>query len=160
MDFYSQISRGYDELHREEQLKKLNIIKNNLKIKDNDSLLDVGCGTGISSDFDCKVIGVDPSIKSLNKNKKIKINSVAEKLPFKDNTFDFVISITAIHNFSSIEKSLEEMKRVGKDKFVFSVLKKSEKFNEIENLIKKYFKIYKVVEDDKDLIFFAKINKK
>lgn len=159
MSFYNQISKGYDELYGEEQFKKLDIIKNNLDIKKNDLLLDVGCGTGISSQFNCKVIGLDPSIKLLKFKNKAKINSVAEKLPFKDNIFDFIISITAIHNFQDIEKSFKEIKRVGKNKFVFSILKKSKKFDEIENLIKKYFNIEEIIEEDKDAIFFLKENK-
>ena len=156
MSFYNQISKGYYELYGEEQFKKLAIIKNNLDIKKNDLLLDVGCGTGISSQFDCKVVGLDPSIKLLNYKNKAKINSIAEKLPFKDNIFDFVISITAIHNFNDIEKSFKEIKRVGRNKFVFSILRNSKKFDEIENLIKKYFNIKEIIEEDKDTIFFAK----
>ena len=156
MDFYNQVSKGYDELYGEEQLKKLNIIKDYLKIKNDDLLLDVGCGTGISSRFDCRVIGVDPSIGLLKQNRKFKINSKAENLPFKDNAFNFVVSITAIHNFSNIEKSLEEINRVGRNEFVFSVLKKSKKFNEIRDLIKTNFKISKVAEEGKDAIFYCK----
>ena len=156
MDFYNQISKGYDGLYGEEQLKKLNIIKDYLKIKNDDLLLDVGCGTGISSRFDCRVIGVDPSIGLLKQNKKFKISSKAENLPFKDNAFNFVVSITAIHNFSNIEKSLEEINRVGRNEFVFSVLKKSKKFNEIRDLIKTNFKISKVAEEGKDAIFYCK----
>jgi len=156
MNFYNQISKGYDELHKEEQLNKLNIIKKNIQINKNDLLLDVGCGTGISSQFDCKVIGLDPSIKLLNLNKnKNKILASAESIPFEDNHFDIVISITAIHNFNNIEKAIKEIKRVGKDKFVFSILKKSIKLNEIENLIKNNFKINKIIEEDKDIIFFC-----
>ena len=156
MEFYNQIAKGYDELHGREQLSKLNIIKNNLKIKYTDLLLDVGCGTGISSQFNCNVIGIDLSFEllKLNKNKK-KILSKAENLPFKDNIFDFVVSITSMHNFTDIENSLKEMKRVGKDKFVFSILKRTDKFKDIESLIKIYFKINNVIEEEKDTIFFS-----
>ena len=157
MSYYNKISKGYTKLHKEEQLKKLSIIKNNIKIKKSDLLLDVGCGTGISSDFDCTVIGIDPSeeLLRLNKNKN-KFLGDAEKLPFKSNFFDFVISVTAIHNFKDIERALKEIKRVGKNNFVFSILKRSNRFNEIKKLIKKNFRIEKEIEEDKDLIFFAK----
>jgi len=157
MEFYNQTAKGYDELHSQEQLAKLTIIKDNLEIKSNDLLLDVGCGTGISSQFDCNVIGIDLSLPllKLNKNNK-KIQSAAERLPFKDNIFDCVVSVTSIHNFEDIESSLKEIKRVGRNKFVFSILKKTNHFIEIENLIKKYFKIDKVIEEEKDMIFFCK----
>ena len=176
MNYYNKISKGYDELYKEEQLKKLSIIKNNIKIIKNNLLLDVGCGTGISSQFNCKVIGIDNSIELLKINKnKNKILSNAENLPFKDNIFDIVVSITALHNFDNVEKSLKEIKRVGKNEFIFSVLKmsefsnenpehaqkplvfgKSKKFNEIKKLIKKYFKINKIIEEEKDTIFLLK----
>lgn len=153
-NYYNQISKGYNELHKEEQLKKLSIIKNNIKIKNHNLLLDVGCGTGISSDFNCKVIGIDQSIELLKQNNKNKILAKAENIPFKNNIFDFVISVTSIHNFKDIEKSLEEIKRVGKNNFIFSIFKKSKNINKIKNLIKKHFKIKKIIEDDKDFLFF------
>ena len=165
--YYDKISKGYDRLHGEEQRNKLKIIKENLqknkiKINKNTKLLDVGCGTGLSSDFKCKVVGIDPSIELLKiakhnyKGDKSKsfIKAFAEKLPFEDKSFDIVISMTAIHNFSNIEKGIKEKKRVGKKVFVISVLKKSKKLPKIDKLIKKYFKIKHRIEEDKDVIYF------
>ncbi|MFH1439948.1 MAG: methyltransferase domain-containing protein [Candidatus Woesearchaeota archaeon] len=155
MLYYNQISKGYNELHKEEQFKKLNIINKHLKVKKTDKLLDVGCGTGISSDFDCKVTGIDPSKELLKQNKGKTILGKAENLPFKDNSFDIVIAVTSIHNFDDIENGLKEIKRVGKDKFIFSILKRSKKFNEINSLLNKHFKVNKAIEEEKDIIFFC-----
>lgn len=154
-NFYNEISPGYEELYKDEQLKKLRIILDNLEIKKRDFLLDVGCGTAFYFDFiNCKKIGVDPSseLLKLSKHKNKIIKAEAENLPFKDKTFDVVISITAIHNFKNIEKALREIKRVGKDRFAFSILKRSKKFNKIIKLIKKNFKIKKSIDEEKDLI--------
>lgn len=156
MTYYDHISEGYDELYKEEQIKKLDIIKSKINIRNNSRLLDVGCGSGISSDFGCFVVGIDPSIGLLKNNKnKMKIMGAAELLPFKDSSFDYVISVTAINNFDDPEKSINEAKRVGKDNFVFSVLKKSKKFHKISRIIHKHFKVYNTVEEDKDSIFFC-----
>ena len=156
MPYYDAISGGYDELHGEEQLSKLSIIKSNLEISKNAMLLDVGCGTGISSQFGCKVVGLDSSIGLIKLNKSSdKIVGFAESLPFKGNSFDYVISITSIHNFKNIKKSINEMKRVGKEHFVFSVLRKSGKFDYIKKMIEENFKIGNVVEEEKDVIFFC-----
>src|SRR3989338_825386 len=103
MDYYSATAKGYDELHREEQLNKLRIIKENIDINKTDKLLDVGCGTGFSLNFfNCQCTGIEPSEEMAQDNKKIIIGK-AENLPFPDNSFDIVISVTAIHNFDNIE---------------------------------------------------------
>lgn len=157
MNYYNEISKGYEELHKEEQTKKLEIISKYLKPKKNEILLDVGCGTGITTErWNCARIGADPSIKLLKKAKKkgiFYVNAEAEHPPFKDNSFDIVISITAIQNFHNIKKGIEEIKRVGKKNFVLSALKKSNKINKIKEIIEKNFKIKKRIEEDKDFIF-------
>ena len=158
MAYYDDIGKGYNGLYGQEQFKKISIIKNNLKIGRNIKLLDVGCGTGISSDFESFVVGIDPSVNLLVQNNRLKILGAAEFLPFKDNSFDYVISVTSIHNFKNITKSMNEIKRVGKGNFVFSILKKSKKFGFVRNIIKKNFKIGKVIEEDKDAIFFCNLS--
>lgn len=155
--YYDQISEGYDELHKEEQLKKIFLIKKHLKTKKTDKLLDVGCGTGVSMAFDCWQVGVDPSFNLLKKIKSKKtINAAAEFLPFKDKVFDIVVSVTAVHNFNEVEKGLKEIKRVGNDNFVISVLKKSQKSAKIEKLLAENFTVEDTVEEEKDLIYFLR----
>ena len=158
MDYYNSISGSYNKLHKEEQLSKIRLIKDNLKIEKQDFLLDVGCGTGVfAEEFNYIKIGVDPSIDMLKQGKNaFYIHAFAENLPFKDSSFDKVISVTAIHNFRNIRKGLEEIKRVSKNDVALSILKRSSKINEIKNHIKELFKITKIIEEDKDIIFFAK----
>ena len=156
MDFYKIISAGYDRLYGEEQRMKIGIIKQNLKIKEKDLLLDVGCGTGLSSDFSCKVIGIDPSMELiLQNNKENKILAKAENLPFKDKSFDKIISISSMHNFDDFKEGMKEIKRVGKKDFAFSILKKSSKFDAIEDEINKNFEILKIIDGKKDWIFIC-----
>ncbi len=160
MNYYDTISKGYEELHKEEQLKKLELIKKYLKVKQDEKLLDVGCGTGLTTScWECRCYGIDPSKNLLAKAKRKHKNIIfkqapAEKIPFENNFFDVVISVTAIQNFSDIEKGLEEIKRIGKDKFVLTFLKKSKKKGKIDGLIKKHFKIKKTIEEEKDLMYF------
>jgi len=120
--------------------------------------MDVGCGTGIfAEEFNCVKVGVDPAINLLNQGKNaLYIQAYAENLPFKDNSFDVVISVTAIHNFKNIKRGLEEIKRVSRKNVVLSILKKSAKINEIKDNIQKLFKITKTIEENQDIIFFAK----
>ena len=155
MDFYKIISKGYDGLYGEEQKIKVEAIKQNFNINKDDFLLDVGCGTGLSSDFNCKVIGIDPSMELIRQNNKDKIVARAENIPFRNKVFDKVISVTSLHNFESIGKGIREIKRVGKNHFAFSILKKSKNFDLMEKEIKKNFKVSKIIDGKKDLILIC-----
>ncbi len=159
INYYNLISSSYDSLHQEEQQKKLAIIKTQLNIKKENNLLDVGCGSAFSANyFDCNFFGLDPSLNllNLNKSKLNLINAFAESIPFKSDSFEFVISVTAIHNFHDVKKGILEMKRVGKNKFVFSILKKSSKLPLILSIIEQEFIIEKKIEEEHDVIYFCK----
>lgn len=91
-----------------------------LNVKNNDYLLDVGCGTGKYAIFSCKYVGIDPNEDYINYAKKnyagtfLKMDGV--NLKFPDHTFDFVINISALHHVADniVEKMIFEMKRVCK----------------------------------------------
>lgn len=160
MTYYDDISEGYEELHKEEQLKKVELIKLHFHPKKNDKLLDVGCGTGLTTvPWDCNRHGIDPAKKLIARARLSDIIeyevAAAENIPYPDNYFDHVVSITAIQNFNDIKKGLNEIKRVGKNSFVISALKKSQKIDEIKNLIYSLFNVKKEIEEDKDIIFFS-----
>jgi demethylmenaquinone methyltransferase / 2-methoxy-6-polyprenyl-1,4-benzoquinol methylase len=172
-NYYDGIAKGYDRLHGEEQLKKLELIGKEINtdsklkdfIKPNYKLLDVGCGTGISTAF-FKVkekLGIDPSFELINiaiKNYptcEFKVGS-AENLLYKDKQFDIVFSLTAIQNFDDIDIGLNEMKRVCKKDghFILTFLKKSVKHSQIDTLIRLKFDVVKKIEEDKDIIYFCR----
>ena len=160
MPYYDSIAEGYDELHGEEQRKKLKIISSLIDPEAGERLLDVGCGTGICTFWSCECIGIDPSYGLIKEaNKKIKnnknitfIQAAAENIPFKDHYFDYVISVTAIHLCQNLEKALNEIKRVGKNKFIFTVLKKSSRARQIVNKIRSRFKVKKIIEEERDFM--------
>jgi len=159
MTYYDDISQGYEELHREEQEKKIELIKEHLSVKETDKLLDVGCGTGITTiPWSCNRYGIDPARKLLEKaHDKDDIEyrlAPAEAIPYEDNFFDVVISVTAIQNFEDIEQGLKEIKRVGKGKFVLTFLKASKKRESIELMINSLFTVKDVIEEEKDMIYF------
>lgn len=157
---YKYIAKSYNKLHSEEQLEKLKIISKYLKVKSTDKLLDIGCGTGISTNyFKCNSIGIDPCKELIEQGEKNLILGEAEKLPFKGKEFDIILCITAIHNFNNYKKAIKEMKRVLKEKgkIAVTILKKSKNFKEIKQELNKNFKLK---EDDHrlDLILIG-INK-
>ncbi|HLC65781.1 MAG TPA: methyltransferase domain-containing protein [Candidatus Nanoarchaeia archaeon] len=156
MDYYSKISKGYNDLHGAEQRQKIEIVKRAVTIPKKWLLLDVGCGTGLSSALNCKVIGIDPSLGMLRRNRHAGVLGYAERLPFKDNAFDCVLCLTALHNFDDTKKGLEEMSRVGKNLFIFSVMKKSRNFEQICRTIRSRFRISKVLDEEKDSLFICR----
>lgn len=154
---YKQIAKSYNELHKEEQLAKLKIIKKHLKIIP--PLLDIGCGTGISTDFfKVKSTGIDNCKEMIKQGNKNLIKADAEKLPFKDKSFNTIISVTAFHNFKNMEKALKEVIRVSKNNNIcITFLKKSKKLDQFRKILNKYFQ-YKEIEENKDIIFLIKNN--
>lgn len=154
MEYYDKIAESYDELHKQEQLRKIKVILSSARFDKDEKILDVGCGPCYLAELiKNEVIGVDPSFKLLKKYEK-SVCGVAEKLPFKKNSFDVVIAITSIHNFKDIRDGINEMIRVGKEHFILTVLKKSKKAAEIRRLISRKFKIIKRVDERKDIIYF------
>lgn len=157
IEMYAEIAPSYNKLYKEEQLHKLKAISKILKVNSKDKLLDVGCGTGISTNyFDCDCVGIDPCEFMIKKGKGKLVLGYGENLPFSDKYFDVVICVTALHNFNDIEKGILEMKRVLKDdgKIVISVLKKSVKISLVSKLIKKHFGLLKRIDEGVDIIFY------
>ena len=169
-DYYDIIAKGYDELYGEEQLKKLHFIE--LCMKKNDELrdfikpeyrlLDVGCGSGISTDHFLvkEKVGIDPSqtlIKiAVDKHPRCKYNICsAQDLPFTKKEFDIIISLTAIQSFKDIEKGLIKIKNAGQ-RFILTFLKRSDKRRLIEESIERNFAVVKRFEEEKDIIYFCR----
>ena len=95
-------------------------------LKAGDKILDVGCGKGyLLYEFTqvvpgIQVSGIDISEYAIENSKdEIKDDlqvGNAVCLPFEDDTFDFVVSITTLHNLFNYElrNALAEIERVGK----------------------------------------------
>jgi len=162
MGYYDEISAGYEELHRQEQEEKLQIIAPFLLsvITPETRLLDIGCGTGISLEpWDCEKVGIDPSEELLNiaRKKGFTVHQAeAEQLPFKDREFDICLAITSIHH-TNFPKAVKEIVRVCKSYFIFTILKKSPLAQEnYKASLLPFFDIVEELDSDKDLIFVTK----
>ena len=120
----------------------------------NKKLLDMACGSGdIVKLFinytknNCQIDAVDPNTKMISIGKKRLKNykninwniGNAEKLKFKDNTFDYYTISFGIRNVSNLNKALKEAYRVLKPGGRFLCLEFSKVKNEILN---KFYKTY------------------
>ena len=98
-----------------------------------DSILDVGCAKGFMlHDFSKLIPGIE--LKGIDISQYAIENCIedmrdnldvadARDLPFKDNSFDLVISITSVHNFNEEEciQAIREIERVSKGKSFLTV---------------------------------------
>jgi len=97
------------------------------KIKKGSKILEVGCGTGLSTryiakKYDIEIVAIDISEKMIKKakerNKKLKnaefMVADAQNLPFKNNTFDIVFTESVIAMVPNKLKAMKEFKRVAK----------------------------------------------
>tara|TARA_B110000438_G_scaffold158792_1_gene152048 strand:- start:4178 stop:4882 length:705 start_codon:yes stop_codon:yes gene_type:complete len=127
---------------------------NQLNPQENTYLIDVASGTGdIAKLYLNKVnyngfvncVDENSGMLNLNKKKIVKNNNVkwfcnnAEKLPFKDNTFDYYTISFGIRNVKNINIALKEANRVLKPGGRFLCLEFSKVRNEVLNSL---YKIY------------------
>ena len=143
------MSLGIHRKWKRDLVKHLNLDKNK-----NNSILDLGCGTGdiisniIKSKKNLKFQAylVDPNIKMIEEGKKklkqnnlIWLSSYGENLPFKNNKFDLVTMAFSLRNVENIKKTLNEVNRVLKKNGQFICLE----FGKVKNLaVNSIYKIY------------------
>lgn len=123
------------------------------------TILEVGCGRGGGLSYinrylsPNKVTGVDINKKAIefcNKNYKENNNTFlqanAQKLPFKDNSFDVVINVESSHRYPQFDLFIKEVYRVLKPggNFLFVDFRSREKLNllirQMENARFKFIK--------------------
>ena len=158
---FDRVYNKYDLMNDFMSLGVHRIWKNNLinmmNPSKNNNLIDVACGTGdigklfldknnVNSNITC----VDPNEGMINKckNKLAKYKNIelivapAEKLPVKDNTFDFYTISFGLRNTKNLDKSLSEALRVLKPGGRFFCLEFSKiQNNNLDFIYKNYSKL-------------------
>jgi len=126
-DYYDKVSNIYDSLYEDEVSKmENNIVKNTLRknIKRHHKILDLGCGTGLFLElyYLYNYIGIDCSRKMIYLARKkypcgvFKKYNIDKGLPYKDNTFDAVVSLfSSASHFADFPYILTETQRILKN---------------------------------------------
>ncbi|NHJ46378.1 MAG: methyltransferase domain-containing protein [Asgard group archaeon] len=144
---YDSSAEVYDTRYNDIQVHKYQEILSRVNIRQEDHLLDVGCGTGnflgwnfSKENHSC--FGVDISFEMIKKahEKYPDIHFIvadADNLPFRDDCFDNIFSVTHIQNMPEPFITINEMARVAKDnsKLAISVLRKKWTIEKLSTLI-------------------------
>jgi len=160
-DYYSEIAPGYDELHGEEQDRKLVSFLERVTIPDAATVLDVGCGTGRSIRLlNGHWHGVEPAeglIEHAHPEAKPRIvKGVAEDLPFPDASFDVVLSLTVLQNVEDPAKALAEMKRVCKPSGIMLISYLNVAASRLDVLVRELFSVQEEWERKPDRMFICR----
>jgi len=151
MRHYDQLAPLYDAQYAEEQKAKIKTALNNTKPEENELVLDLGCGTGFLFQQIAKsaklLAGIDTSSKILQEARKRAkqlpntaiLRADADYTPFQNQIFDHVFAITLLQNMPNPLKTLQEIKRVSKEKstMVITGLKKKFSQESFMNLLNK-----------------------
>lgn len=184
IDNYDASADFYDKRYGAIQKEKYDIVLNNYDLNEK-TIIDIGCGTGLfiehilnSGDLDrvleCYYIAVDISWNMLlqfklklfdlkNKTKILLMLADIDNLPFRDNSFNLVFSLTSFQNLPNILSGIQESLRVSSNKsdFKFSILRKKLDLNLILELLTPFVKNLEVINKDyiEDIIIQGSVKK-
>jgi len=121
---YNATAGIYDMRYREEQQLKIGFLLNRVRLRDGDTVIDAGCGTGlllesVSERAKAWLVGIDSSIGMLReaKRKGIEADLVlgdVENMPFKDGVADAAFSVSVIQLAENPERAISEIRRITK----------------------------------------------
>ena len=182
IDSYNSSFEHYDDRYRSIQLQKYELAFKGTNFESK-LILDAGCGTGLlyvhlsehlskSKNFRTCLICLDISLNML---KKIKIKnefnekkahvslilSDMENLPFRENFFDLIVSITSLQNLPDIFQGLTELIRISKrgTEFYLSILKKDTRLKKLISKFEPYFDDFMIINNEEleDFIIQGKL---
>lgn len=157
MAWFDSFAKDYDSWYLSKLGKFVDDVEKNLlqelaDFSKGDNVLDIGAGTGTYSiwlgkkGLDVTALDQSTEMMKVAKDKADKegldINWIlgdAHNLPFSDNTFDLVISVTAIEFMDNPKRVLEEAMRVlkPKGKLIIGVLTKDSPWGELYQAVAK-----------------------
>lgn len=132
-----------DLLERELHIKRYESVTKYAKIGNN--ILDIGCGLGwgtnfLSSKSEGNVIGVDIDLSTIRKAKK-KYENIdfilcnASNLPFKDESFEIIVSIENIEHIENQVDYIKEIYRIATSSLIITTPNEGNLINRFVDII-------------------------
>lgn len=151
MNYYNYTAHIYNTRYTEEQNLKIKVAIENLELKRDSSILDLGCGTGLLlpkiQEIAKEIVGLDLSKGMLKEVKQFIRHSTnihfvladADHTPLRHDYFDMAFAITLLQNMPNPHQALNEIKRVTKlnSSIIITILKKQLTEQFFLNLLRK-----------------------
>lgn len=117
---YQTIGQGYSA-HRRPDGRIAEMIER--AVGSAQTVVNVGAGTGAYEPVDRRVIAVEPSrvmIEQRTPDKAPVVQAFAERLPFRDNSFDVGMAILTVHHWTDVLGGLAELRRVSRRQVILT----------------------------------------
>ena len=122
-EVYSSLARSYEEVLSKAGYTAYEVLPEQLlRFCSPQRVVDLGCGTGISSDLllarGCSVVGVDVASGMLAEAAKkrsfedLVLHDLSEPLPFSDSSFDAALLLGVLEFVEDVSSLLQEVARV------------------------------------------------
>ncbi|MBN1329677.1 MAG: class I SAM-dependent methyltransferase [Candidatus Heimdallarchaeota archaeon] len=138
---YDASAEVYDARYTDIQHQKYSEILSRVMVFENNWIIDIGCGTGLflglltnimNESFFKPIVGIDLSYEMIKiaHTKFPEIDFIvadSDNLPFKENSFDRIFSVTHLQNLPAPITTINEMNRIAQRKALvaISILRKT-----------------------------------
>jgi len=123
LDSFIRIAQWGKSIVTLNRAREYSTLKRMLNVQLTDSVLDLGCGDGFWTSRlaqNCAhIVGLEPDLKILgyarrfhNLHNTTYVCGIAESLPFKNETFDKVLSVSCLEHFADPWRGIAEIARV------------------------------------------------
>jgi ubiquinone/menaquinone biosynthesis C-methylase UbiE len=111
-DLYDRIGQGYSALRRPDPRIAQQIVR---ALGDAQCIANIGAGAGSYEPRDRDVVAAEPSMTMIRQRptRRLAVQAVAERLPFRDASVDAALAILTIHHWQDWRRGLDKIRLVG-----------------------------------------------